>query len=98
MEEAINPFTKVRLWLYYELLEIEALLETFKRRKIVQQNYKNTISKVESNIDEMQKIENGKYTFSTFYRSKEGVQKKLDKMKESQSEWLGDLVNSRLHF
>jgi hypothetical protein len=35
MEEAINPFTKVRLWLYYELLEIEALLETFKRRKIV---------------------------------------------------------------
>jgi hypothetical protein len=36
MAEVINPFSNVRLWLMYEVLEIEAMQETFdKRRKVL---------------------------------------------------------------
>lgn len=31
----VNPFTKMRLWLVYEVLEIEALQETFEMRKAI---------------------------------------------------------------
>lgn len=33
MAEVVNPFTATRLWLMYELLEIEALSEVFAKRR-----------------------------------------------------------------
>ena len=35
MATFVNPFTEMRLWLMYEEVEIEGLLETFQQRKLI---------------------------------------------------------------
>lgn len=36
MATAVNPFVTLKLWLMYEVLEIEALMETFQLRTKIQ--------------------------------------------------------------
>jgi len=43
MAEVINPFSSVRLWLLYEVLEIEAMQETFDMRRKILGKYRSAV-------------------------------------------------------
>lgn len=98
MAEGINPFTKVRLWLMYEVIEIEALQETIYKRRQVLKTYRTTIEKVQDNFSELAKIKRGEYTLGTFYKSKESAKQVQKEMEDSRTKWMGDVINTRLHF
>lgn len=46
MADQGNPFSKVRLWLMYEVLEVDALQEAFAKRRQVLKTYRSTVQQV----------------------------------------------------
>lgn len=56
------------------------------------------MGKVHDFLDELNKLERGAMTLGTFWKSKDSVQKKLQQMKDKESEKLARVVNNKLHF
>lgn len=77
----VNPFTKMRLWLVYEVLEIEALQETFEMRRSIQSVYKKTCQSVEAQMNELESLERGSYTLNSLLSSNEAVTRRIARMK-----------------
>lgn len=94
----VNPFTGLKLWLQYEILEIEALQECFQRRKQIQQSYKSTVERVQSALNELQRLQRGQFTFSSLLKNKEQVERTVQQMTEEAPKWGASIINARLHF
>lgn len=79
MEAAMsNPFTVLKLWMKFELYEIDSLLECNLRRKDIQKVYDQNMDTASSNLEELMKLERGEMTLGTWWKSKESTQKYQD--------------------
>lgn len=82
-EKMQNPFTIMRRWLKFEILDLEAILEAveksneMEKRKIAKKKQRN------SDMEEMRTMKDGKDTFRSFFRSKEGKINKITELSES---------------
>ena len=65
-----NPFKVLKLWLQYEIYEIDALFECFTKRKEVQKCYDNCMDVAQSKLGELNKLESGEMTLNTWWKSK----------------------------
>lgn len=83
MANFVNPFTKMRHWLMYEELEIEGVLETFSQRKTLLKVLNKTIEQINSDAEELIKLERGDWTLSTLLMNK---QERSDKAKRMVNE------------
>jgi hypothetical protein len=61
----------MRLWLMYEELEIETLMETFAQRKLILKSLNKTIKNINEETDELKKLKRNEWTLSTIFSSSE---------------------------
>lgn len=73
----------MRHWLMYEELEIEGVLETFSQRKTLLKVLNKTIEQINSDAEELIKLERGDWTLSTLLMNK---QERSDKAKRMVNE------------
>ena len=82
-EKMQNPFTIMRRWLKFEILDLEAILEAIGKSHDMEK--RGTAKKKErlSDMEEVRQMKDGKETFKSFFRSKEGKINKITELTES---------------
>lgn len=65
-----NPFSNMKLWLKFQLYEIESLFECMERRKQLQKIYEQAMDQAQSSLEELSKLERGEMTMATWWKSK----------------------------
>jgi len=82
-EKMQNPFTIMRRWLKFEILDLEAILEAVEKsnetekRKVAKNKQRN------ADMEEMRAMKDGKDTFRSFFRSKDGKINKITELSEA---------------
>ena len=82
-ERMQNPFTIMRRWLKFEILDLEAMLEAvekgseMEKRKIAKNKQRN------SDMEEVRQMKDGRDTIKSFFRSKEGKINKITMLSEA---------------
>lgn len=67
--EIINPYKVMKLWIKWETLELQALLEAIDVKSVLEGKKAKRLSKKESNMKDLQKLNNGKNTIKTLFLS-----------------------------
>lgn len=77
-----NPFIDVKIWLKYEVLEIDAIMEVIEMRAtlIKRRNTKN-IKRIE-NMKELSNLENDKFTLGSVFKSRDQIQRRISELKK----------------
>ena len=65
-----NPFTDIKMWLKYELLEIAAIGEAIEKRAELQKRRNNRHQKRIDDLKELTKLENEKFTLGSVFMNK----------------------------
>ena len=65
----MNPFKIMKLWIKWEMLELQALLEAVDIKSVLENKKARRLSKKESNMKDLQKLNNGKNTIKTIFLS-----------------------------
>lgn len=65
----VNPYTNLKMWLRYEMLDIDAIIEAIDRRSAIEKIKKELLKKLDDEQKQSNKIKDGKMTFSTFYKN-----------------------------
>lgn len=68
----MNPFKTMRLWIKWELMDIQAINEAVEIRSQIETLKISKIKKRENNQKELEQLNQGKSTFKSFFSSKEG--------------------------
>ena len=66
-----NPFINVKMWLKYEVLEIEAILESIEKRHELEKRRSARHSKRIDDLKELKNLQNDKMTFGSIFMSKD---------------------------
>lgn len=75
-----NPFTVMRRWLKFEILDLEAILEAIETKNEMEKRRISKQTQRNSNITELQKMKDGKSTLSTFFLGKDSKITKITKL------------------
>lgn len=67
----------MKLWLKWEMLDIQAILEAIEIKSNLEIKKAKRISKKESNMKDLQKLNNGKNTIKTMFLSQDGKVNKI---------------------
>ena len=78
-----NPFTIMRRWLKFEILDLEAILEAIDKSHDMDKRATAKKNKRSSDMEEVRMMKDGKDTFKSFFRSKEGKINKITELTES---------------
>lgn len=76
-EELSNPFSDFHNWIIGEIADIESLQEAIKGRDNIMGIKNKIISKKKSDTEELEKLNQGKKTFKTLFKSSSGKQAKI---------------------
>jgi hypothetical protein len=68
-----NPFTDIKMWLKYELLEIVAIHEAIEKRQELQKRRNNRHQKRIDDLKELSKLENEKFTLGSVFMNKQQI-------------------------
>ena len=66
-----NPFTNMRRWLKFELLDLRAVLQAIKKKNEMDRRRGEKMRKRDSDKNELQNMKDGRESFRTFFMSKE---------------------------
>jgi len=66
-----NPFTNVKVWLKYEVLEIDAILEAIEKRSELEKRRNARQTKRMDDLKELNNLENDKFTLGSVFMSKD---------------------------
>ena len=69
-----NPFKEAGLWIRGEMLDIQGMQNAFKSRENVVKALQNCEQKNRDDIEELEKLQLGKATLKSFFKSKESKQ------------------------
>ena len=72
-----NPFTVMRRWLNYEILDLEAILEAIDNKNEMEKRKMNTIVKRSEEMTLLENIQGGKTMFSTLLYSNNQKREKI---------------------
>lgn len=78
-----NPFTIMRRWLKFELLDLEAILEAVEKSNEMEKRKNAKQKQRNSDIEALRDLKDGKDSFWTIFRSKEGKVNKITELTES---------------
>lgn len=83
MSRLINPFTLMRHWLKFEILELEAIFEALSQRNEIEKKFRDLMQKFQEGSDDLRKLESGTLSFQSLISSKEQIEKKKALLKET---------------
>ena len=72
-----NPFTIMRRWLKFEILDLEAILNAIDSSNEMDKKMNVKVSQRNTDMKTLRELKDGKDTFRTFFRSKEGKINKI---------------------
>lgn len=72
-----NPFLEAALWIKGEMLDIQGMINAMKGRELVMKRQLATESKKRSDLEELEKLNLGKTTLRSFFKSKDGKEKDI---------------------
>jgi hypothetical protein len=72
-KDLTNPFTLMKHWLKYEVLDLEALLEVINKRADLERKLSVEIKIMRDNISELIRMEKGSFAISTMFNNKDQV-------------------------
>lgn len=73
----------MRRWLKFEIADLESILEAIEKSNAMEERKKSKIKQRNSDMDEVRKMKQGKDTFASFFRSKEGKVNKITELTEA---------------
>lgn len=77
-----NPFKVMKLWMKWEQLDIEAMLEAIQSKSVLERDrFKNMARKLENQKD-LEKLKKGQKTFKTMFLSKKGQVSKITELNQ----------------
>ena len=82
-EKMQNPFTIMRRWLKFEIYDLESILEAVERSADMEKRKISKVKQRNSDMEEMRSMKDGKDTFRSFFRSKEGKINKITELSEA---------------
>ena len=86
MSQLTNPFTLMRNWLKFEILELEAIFEALAQRNEIEKRFREILQKYQDGVDELRKLETGGLNMQSFISlisTKESIERKKATLKES---------------
>ena len=86
MSQLTNPFTLMRHWLKFEILELEAIFEALAQRNEIEKRFRDILQKYQDGVDELRKLETGGLNMQSFISlisTKESIERKKTTLKES---------------
>lgn len=72
-----NPFFEAALWIKGEMLDIQGMINAMKGRETVMKRQLATESKKRDDLEELEKLNLGKTTLRSFFKSKDGKEKDI---------------------
>jgi len=78
-----NPFIHVKMWLKYEILEIDAILEAIEKRAELEKRRNSRHQKRLDDLKELNNLQNDKFMFGSMFMSKDQVQRRIAELKRS---------------
>jgi hypothetical protein len=97
MGELTNPFTLIRHWLKFEILELEAIFEALYKRNEIEANLRALMVKYNDGNNDLKKLESSSLSLTTLIMSKEKIEKKRLELRESLPQLEIEITNTRLH-
>ena len=97
MGELTNPFTLIRHWLKFEILELEAIFEALQKRNEIEANLRALLAKYNDGNNDLKKLESTSLSLTTFIMSKEKIEKKRLELRELLPNLEIEITNTRLH-
>ena len=100
MSQLTNPFTLMRNWLKFEILELEAIFEALAQRNEIEKRFREILQKYQDGVDELRKLETGGINMQSFISlisSKESIERKKATLKESLPIQDIEIANTRFH-
>ncbi len=100
MSQLTNPFTLMRNWLKFEILELEAIFEALAQRNEIEKRFREILQKYQDGVDELRKLETGGLNMQSFISlisTKESIERKKATLKESLPIQDIEIANTRLH-
>lgn len=100
MSQLTNPFTLMRNWLKFEILELEAIFEALAQRNEIEKRFREILQKYQDGVDELRKLETGGINMQSFISlisTKESIERKKATLKESLPIQDIEIANTRLH-
>lgn len=85
-EKLTNPFLEFYNWITGEIMDVEALQEAIQGRDRTYKTKQNIDSKKRSDTDELNKLNQGKKTLKTLFKSSSGKQAKITDLSNSISQ------------
>lgn len=68
-----NPFIHVKMWLKYEILEIDAILEAIEKRGELEKRRSARHTKRLDDLKELNNLQNDKFTVGSIFMSKDQI-------------------------
>ena len=78
-----NPFIHVKMWLKYEILEIDAILEAIDKRAELEKRRNARHTKRVDDLKELNNLQNDKFTFGSILMSKDQRERRIAELKRS---------------
>ena len=97
MGELTNPFTLIRHWLKFEILELEAIFEALYKRNEIEAHLRALMVKYNDGNNDLKKLESSSLSLTTLIMSKEKIEKKRLELRESLPQLEIEITNTRLH-
>ena len=77
-----NPFTIMRRWLKFEILDLEAILTAVQTSNEMDKRMSAKVQQRNKDVTALRQLKDGRETIKTFFRSKEGKVNKITKLTE----------------
>ena len=82
-ESIQNPFSVMRRWLRFELMDLESVLQAIDKKNEMDKRRQSKIKERDNDMEELQKMKEGRDTFMGIFRSKEGKISKITELTNS---------------
>ena len=81
-----NPFTVMRRWLNYEILDLEAILEAIAKKSEMDERKRSMVAKREADMLKLDNMRQGKDNIYTFFMSNAQKRTKITDLQRSTGE------------
>lgn len=78
-----NPFTLMMYWLKYELIDLDVISALITKRSDLDRRLRELVRQLKTDMTDFNRMERGSFTFGTVFSSKETVEVKLHKLRNS---------------
>ena len=87
----------MRHWLKFEILDLQALLDSIDKRALLEKRLRDCIKELRSDMGDLAAFEKGNFTLSSMFMTKEKMVLRAQKLKESIPNQEIDIMNQRVY-